>query len=372
MKIKFNKKQLLDLTNTAIGFTSEKSTMPILGNILLSFKEGVLSMVASDLDIQGKTTTTDTELTEDFSITISAKKLKDTLNVIPNEEVTLELLDAKAVLKAGKLKYTLQTLPAEHFPMLQEPKEEPISEFSMNAVELFNSLERVSFSQGVNDSRAFLNATLLELKHGYNGLNGELSFVATDAHRLGLVKLPMEAKEFSTILPRKTIAEVSRLLKLNNTDLVTVKIYQSQAVFYIGNTSVITTVIQGTYPDYNRVIPVTNTELCTVKGKVLLEAIKRVGVIGLDKMRSIVFTFEDNTLVVAAKNESHDDSTDVIECTYSGKKITANYNVTYWLDLLSRVGESNIDISLFDAARANLIKIHGVDSFTHVIMPLRT
>ena len=364
MKIIFNKKQLLDLTNTTIGFTSEKSTMPILGNLLLTHKEGVLSMVASDLEIQGKTTT-EAQLSEEFTITISAKKLKDTLNVIPNEEVTLELLDGKAILKAGRLKYTLQTLPSEHFPMLQEPKEEPTSEFSISAVELFNSLERVSFSQGVNDSRAFLNATLVEMKEG------NLSFVATDAHRLGLVKLSMDAKEFSTILPRKTIAEVSRLLKLNNTDLVTVKIYKTQAVFYIGNTSVITTIIQGTYPDYNRVIPLTNTEICTVKGKVLLEAIKRVGVIGLDKLRSIVFTFEDNTLVVAAKNESHDDSTDVIECTYSGKKIVANYNVTYWLDLLSRTGDADIEIALFDAARANKITVKGMDSFTHIIMPLR-
>jgi len=366
MKITFNKKQLLDLTNTTIGFTSDKSTMPILGNILVSHKDGVLSLTASNLEIQAKATTTDTQLTEEFSFTISAKKLKDALSVINNETVILELLEGKAILKADKLKYTLQTLPAEHFPIMQEPKEEPLSELSMNSVELYNTLERVSFSQGVNDSRAFLNATFVEMKEG------NLSFVATDAHRLGLVKIPIDAKEFKTIIPRKTVGEVSRLLKVNQSENVNIKIYESQVVFHIAGTSVITTIVHGTYPDYNRVIPITNTEICTVKGKALLEALKRVNVIGFDKLRSITFAFDDNSLVISVKNESQDDSSDLVECVYEGKKIIVSYNATYWLDLLSHTGDADIEIALFDSARANMIKVKGMESFTHVIMPLRT
>jgi len=370
MKIQFSKPQLLGLIDSAIGFSADKSTMPILANFLIKNTAGKFSITANNMELQA-TAIADLGFAEDFAITLPAKKLKDSVAALASDTFTLELegdgaAGGKAVLKGGKAKYTLQSLPAAHYPILKRELD-ITSTFTVPTVEFNQALELVGFSQGINDSRVFLNSTLFEL------LNGELRLVATDAHRLSRVVLSNELFQdqlCSTIVPRATIAEISKLTKKTTVEMVTMQVVPGQVVFNIGNIEVISKLIEGRYPDYGRVIPISNEYVCTVLAKDLADAVKRVVVIGSDKLHTITFSFEENRLVLTVKNDAQELSVDEVAVAYSGPNIVMNFNVRYWLELLPRV-EGNVTIALQSPDRAALVGVDNNKNFTHVIMPLR-
>lgn len=371
MKLDFNKAQLLSLIDGAIGFAAEKGTMPILANFLLQNKDGKFSIVANNTELQA-TVIAELGFEQEFAFTVPAKKLKDSVTAIASDSLSIELdvtatSGGKAIVKGGRAKYTLQSLPASHYPVLKRPND-AISSFTINRAELHAALELVAPAQGINDARIFLNATLFEMK------GGELNIIATDAHRLSKVSLSGElfTDEFSLIIPRATVAELIKLSKKSSCELVQVSVYNNQAVFNIGDIEVISKLIDGTYPDYRRVIPAANDKDCVLSSKDLLDAVRRVNVIGNDKLNTITFTFEADKVRIRVRNDNQEVSEDEIAASFNGNAaITMNYNVRYWLELLPHLAATNMVIKLFDAQRAILLSCDNNKNFQHIIMPLR-
>lgn len=370
MKLEFNRLQLLNLVNNVFGFCSEKTTLPILSHFLFSNKDGVFSITSNDMELQG-IVSSNLGIVSDFAFTVPAKKLKDSINALENEFITLDLSkQGKVVVKGGKTKFTLQTLDSHHFPLLKKDNGEIVSQFNVNTIELFNALNLTNFAQGVNDSRVFLNASLFEIK------DSNLNIVATDAHRLSkyTITSPTFTNDFQQVIPRNTIAQILKLSGISSSDLVNIKVYVSQVVFNIGDIEIISKVIDGKYPDYNRVIPTNNTLNCNVSTKDLLNAIRRISLIGFDKLRAINFSILDNIITLTNNNDLNEESNDEVVCkTDFTNNVKMSFNQAYWVELLSRIPSDDIKVELYDNTRSVRVLLNDESSsFIHIIMPLRS
>jgi DNA polymerase-3 subunit beta len=349
------------------GFIEKKQTMPILSHVYIRRDGATLTVIANDSEIQACITSAIDTNGEDFIITLPGKKLQDILKVIPeNSEVKLNKQDNKVVIKAGKLKYTIQSLPAEHYPLLKI-SDKMISEFMLEQAQLKLMLWQIQYAMADKDSRVFLNGMLFEVK------NNQLRMIATDAHRLGMSSINLiqpQKSDYSVIIPRKTILELFRILE-NTTTPITVKVFPNQVYFECGDKQLITKVIDGKYPDYERVIPLSNDKICLVNRLSLLNAVDRVSVIGSEKTKTVTVEVSENMLTLSCRNEDQEDSLDEVEVHYNGSPIKISFNLQYLRDLLTNSIAENLQLALFDSQRSVLVTIPDEPNFKAVIMPLR-
>ncbi len=366
MQLKFQRDILLKPLTLTTGFVEKKQTMPILSNVLLKKDGDKVTIVANDMEIQATLNINGGILGDDLSITLPAKKLQDVLKALPDSEITLNIIDNKVTVQSGRTKFTLQSLPADHYPLLRVT-EDCVGQFTISQRNLRELIGKVQYSMAVNDSRVFLNGLLLEIK------NNQLHLVATDAHRLSFVNFALAdmLPDVSSIIPRKTIVELYRLLE-DSEDLVTVKMYPNQVFFETQNKQLITKVIDGKYPDYERVIPLTNDKLCLINREEFLRAVQRVAVIGIDKLRTLVLELKPNLLTVSCRNEEQEESVDELGIQYGhDTELRLNFNITYILDVLNNSNAENLQWAFFDNQRSVLVTVPNEIDFKYVIMPLR-
>jgi len=349
------------------GFIEKKQTMPILSYVYMRKSGKMLTFIANDSEIQACITNDGDDNGEDFIITLPGKKLQDILKVMPeNAQVTIVKQDGKVTLKSGKLKYTIQSLPAEHYPLLKI-SENMVSEFILEQAQLKLMLWQIQYAMADKDSRVFLNGMLFEVK------NNQLRMVATDAHRLGFASTNLiqpQKTDYSVIIPRKTILELFRILE-NTTTPITVKVFPNQVYFECGDKQLLTKVIDGKYPDYERVIPLNNDKICLVNRLALLNAVDRVSVIGSEKTKTLTLDFSESILTLSCNNEEQEDSFDEIEIHYNGTPIKISFNLQYLRDLLTNSLAENLQLAMFDGQRSVLVTIPDEPNFKAVIMPLR-
>lgn len=367
MIIKFQRDTLLKPLALTTGFVEKKQTMPILSNVYIKKHGDTVTIVANDMEIQATINISNGFEGEDFAITLPGKKLQDILKALPdNAEIKMEINATKVTLKAGKAKFTLQGLAADNYPLLRMTTD-CIAQFNISQRSLRDLISKVHYAMAVNDSRVFLNGMLLEIK------GDQLCLVATDAHRLSFAnfQLPDMLPDISVIIPRKTILELYRLID-DNEDLVTIKIYPNQVLFETQNKQLITKVIDGKYPDYSRVIPLTNNKLSLINREELLRAVQRVSVIGLNKLRTITVELKPNLLSVSCVNEEQEESRDELDIQYGdGSELKLNFNINYVLDVLNHTNAENLQWAFLDSQKSILISVPNELDFKHVIMPLR-
>ena len=367
MLLKFQRDTLLKPLTLTTGFVEKKQTMPILSNVYLRKHGDLVTIVANDMEIQATLQISSGIEGDDLAITLPGKKLQDVLKAIPDAEVSLDINDGKAVVKSGRAKFTLQSLPADHYPLLKV-SDDCVGTFTLSQRDLKELIGKVQYSMAVNDSRVFLNGLLLEVK------DNELHLVATDAHRLSYVsyQLADTMPDISAIVPRKTMLELSRLLE-DIDELVTIKMYPNQVLFETQNKQLITKVIDGKYPDYNRVIPLTNDKLCLINREEFLRAVQRVAVIGIDKLRTLTLELKPNLLTISCRNEEQEDSRDELAIQYGNDyELKLNFNISYILDVLNNSDEENLQWAFFDNQRSVLVTVPNQIDFKYVIMPLRS
>lgn len=366
MLIKFQRDTLLKPLTQTTGFVEKKQTMPILSNVYLKKTADVVTVIANDMEIQATLQINGGIEGDDFAITLPAKKLQDVLKALPDGEVSLDVSDSKVIVKAGRTKFTLQSLPAEHYPLLTL-NDACVGEFQLTQSKLRELVGKVQYSMAANDTRVFLNGMLLEIK------NNQLRFVATDAHRLSYVNLALDSivADASVILPRKTMLEIHRLLE-DSDELVTIKLYPNQVCFETLNKQFISKVIDGKYPDYERVIPLTNDKLCLISREEFLRAVQRVAVIGIDKLKTLMLELKPNLLTISCRNEEQEDSRDELVIQYGqDAELRLNFNISYILDVLNNSSDENLQWAFFDNQRSVLVTVPGEVDFKYVIMPLR-
>lgn len=372
--LKTSQDQLLSALQSVAGIVERRHTLPVLANVLLKKEGGSIQLTTSDLEIQIRT---HAELGGDegsFATTVGVRKLIDILRTMPADQtVSLESQREKLLLKGGKSRFTLQTLPAEDFPLVQEaPGFGPA--FSVPQKTLKDLLGQVSFSMAVHDIRYYLNGILFETD------GKRLSLVATDGHRLAFTSatLDVEVPRQQVILPRKTVIELERLLsdaaapEGEQAPMIEMQFAANQAKFSFGGMEFVTKLVEGKFPDYNRVIPQSPKNSVTLGRAVLLACLQRTAIMTSDKFKGVRLNLEPGTLRIASSNAEQEEAVDELDIDYGGDAIEIGFNVTYLMDVLSTLKQQEmITIGLQDANSSALITLPGDDNFRYVVMPMR-
>ncbi len=364
--LKATQERLLSVLQSVSGIVERRHTLPILSNVLLRKSGRALQLTTSDLEIQIRTTSDLDGDAGDFTTTVGARKLIDILRTMPGDQtVSLESSQAKLILKGGKSKFTLQTLPAEDFPLVQEAANFGPA-FSVPQKTLKALLHQVSFAMALHDIRYYLNGILFVAE------GKQLSLVATDGHRLAFTTatLDVEVPKQEVILPRKTVLEMQRLLS-DADGAIEMRFANNQAKFVFDGMEFVTKLVEGKFPDYNRVIPKNHKNSITLGRQTLLSSLQRTAILTSDKFKGVRLNLDPGSLRVASSNAEQEEAVDEMDIDYNGQSIEIGFNVSYLIDVLVNMEQDMVKLELSDANSSALITIPDDNSFKYVVMPMR-
>ncbi len=364
--LKATQDKVLAVLQSVAGIVERRHTLPILANVLIRKTGNALQLTTSDLEVQIRTTAELGGDTGDFTTTVNARKIIDVLRTMPSDmTVSLETSQDKLVLKGGKSRFTLQTLAAEDFPLVQEAASFGPA-FSVPQKTLKHLLGQVAFAMAVQDIRYYLNGILFVAE------GKTLSLVATDGHRLAFAsaELDVEVPKQEVILPRKTVIELQRLLS-DADGALEMRFASNQAKFSFGALEFVTKLVEGKFPDYNRVIPRNHHNSVTLGRAPLLASLQRTAIMTSDKFKGVRLNIEPGQLRVASSNAEQEEAVDELDIDYGGDAIEIGFNVTYLIDALSNMGQDMVKVSLADGNSSALLTLPDSDSFKYVVMPMR-
>ncbi len=364
--IKSQRDTLLAPLQSVSGIVERRHTLPILSNVLLEKKGNQLTLLATDIEIQITTTAICEGGDGDGAVTVGARKLQDILRSLPDStEITVNLEDKRLQVKGGKSRFNLQTLPADDFPRMTLSEGET-RHFSLSQKAFRQLLAKTQYAMAAQDVRYYLNGLLLQVD------GRELRAVATDGHRLAFasVELETELPRQEMILPRKTVLELNRLL-VDTDDALNISLAPSQVRFSFGNIVLVSKLIDGKFPDYERVIPPSLRNHMSVSRQLLVQAMQRAAILTNEKFRGVRVVLGENSLRLIAANAEQEEAQEEIEVQYAGDTIDVGFNVGYLLDVLNNVHAEEIQWSFNDANSSALISVPGNDRFKYVVMPMR-
>jgi len=364
--LKATQDKVLAVLQSVAGIVERRHTLPILANVLIRKTGSSVQLTTSDLEIQIRTTAQLDGDSGSFTTTVGARKLIDILRTMPSDQtVSLESSQNKLILKGGKSKFTLQTLPAEDFPLVQESASfGPV--FSVPQKTLKDLLNQVSFAMAVHDIRYYLNGILFVAE------GQQLSLVATDGHRLAFANatLDVEVPRQEVILPRKTVLEMQRLLS-DAEGAIEMQFASNQAKFSFGGMEFVTKLVEGKFPDYNRVIPKNHKNSVTLGRAPLLASLQRTAILTSEKFKGVRLNIEPGSLRVASNNAEQEEAVDELDIDYGGDAIEIGFNVTYLIDALANMDQEMVKLELADSNSSALITIPENSTFKYVVMPMR-
>ena len=364
--LKATQEKLLSTLQSVSGIVERRHTLPILANVLIRKTGDQLQLTTSDLEIQIRTSAQMDGDTGNFTTTVGARKLIDILRTMPSDQtVSIESSASKLILKGGKSRFTLQTLPAEDFPLVQEAASfGPV--FSVPQKTLKELLAQVSFAMAVHDIRYYLNGILFVAE------GKTLSLVATDGHRLAFssAQLDVEVPKQEVILPRKTVIEMQRLLS-DSEGQIEMQFAGNQAKFSFGGMEFVTKLVEGKFPDYNRVIPKNHKNIITLGRAALLATLQRTAILTSEKFKGVRLNIEPGTLRVASNNAEQEEAVDELDIDYAGDAIEIGFNVTYLIDALGNMPHEMVRLELSDSNSSALFTIPDNATFKYVVMPMR-
>jgi DNA polymerase-3 subunit beta len=364
--LKTTQEAVLSVLQSVAGIVERRHTLPILANVLIRKTGPSVQLTTSDLEIQIRTTAQLDGDSGDFTTTVGARKLIDILRTMPSDQtVSLESRDTKLILKGGKSKFTLQTMPAEDFPLVQEAASFGPT-FSVPQKTLKGLLSQVSFAMAVHDIRYYLNGILFVAE------GKQLSLVSTDGHRLAFASatLDVEVPKQEVILPRKTVLELQRLLS-DAEGAIEMQFANNQAKFSFGGMEFVTKLVEGKFPDYNRVIPKNHKNSITLGRTALLATLQRTAILTSDKFKGVRLNIDPGTLRVASNNAEQEEAVDELDIDYGGDSIEIGFNVTYLIDALTNMSQDMVKLELSDGNSSALLTIPDNETFKYVVMPMR-
>ena len=365
MNIQINRETLLKPLTSVTSIVEKRHTLPILSNLLLEVKQNKIHLTATDLEMQ-ISLTVDSVTSGDFSTTLSAKKLLDICRSLPdNAEINMSTTESRITLKAAKSRFNLQTLPAADYPVMT--KTQANSTLVVLAQrELKDLLKQVEFAMAQQDIRYYLNGLLFEIAAN------KLNIVGTDGHRLSFTstELKQNYEKQDVILPRKTVVELIKLLD-DSEDEVQIELASNQVNFSFANLKLISKVIDGKFPDYNRVIPVGHQNTFSVERLNVLLAMQRASILSNEKYRGIRMVLSNNNLKLISTNSDQEEAEEEMEINYSGDALDIGFNVTYLIDVLNNTNSDQANFSFADANSSCLITIPNNPNYKYVVMPMR-
>jgi DNA polymerase III subunit beta len=364
--LKAAQEKVLGAFQSVCGIVEKKHTVAILANVLIRKKKSSIELISNDLEMQIQT---DSDLggdIGDFITSVNARKIIDILRVLPAEQtVSISEKESKITLQSGKSKFILQTLPGDNFPLIKE-SEQWGEYFSIPQKTLKMLINQVHFAMAVHDIRYYLNGILFVAE------KNKLSIIATDGHRLALAEttLNVEIPKQEVIIPRKTVIELMRLLK-DNEETIGICFATNQAKFNFDNISFITKLIEGNFPDYNRVIPKGNKNSIILDRNDFLLSLQRSAVLATEKFKGVRINIETGSLQIDSVNSEQEEAIEKFEIDYTGDSVEIGFNVVYLLDALSNMDAEKINFEFLDNNTTVLITTAELPGFKYIVMPMR-
>jgi DNA polymerase-3 subunit beta len=362
--VKAPRDALLKPLQVVSGIVERRQTLPILANILVRKDGDRVSFTATDLEIQIQTNAEIGAGKDAGATTVAARKLVDILRALPEVDVVLSLAGKKLTIQSGKSRFNLQTLAAEEYPTVAQA--EFSADFTLPAATLKYLLSMVHFSMAAQDIRYYLNGMLLVVD------GSTVRAVATDGHRLALCEVSKDGAtgKIEAIIPRKTILELMRLLP-DTEDAVRVQMAANQVKFSFGPIELISKLVEGKFPDYQRVVPANNTKSFAIGREDLMHSLQRAAILTTDKFKGVRMVLATGVLKITSTNADQEEAQEELEIDYTGEGLDIGFNVTYLLDVLANLKSEQIKFSLGDALGSALITMIDSEKFKYVVMPMR-
>jgi DNA polymerase III subunit beta len=363
MKLTATREDLLAPLQSVIGVVERRQTMPVLANVLLSARDGRLAITGTDLEVE-LVAATKVGLEQPGDITVPGRKLLDIFRALPEGvSITLSTEGERVSVRAGRSRFTLSSLPAAEFPVVEEIN--AAQTVSLPQGEFRRLIDKTHFSMAQQDVRYYLNGLLLETQES------ALRAVATDGHRLALCEmaLPSPAKAGQVIVPRKGVLELQRILGTEGN--VELAIGTNHVRVQIGDIRLTSKLIDGRFPEYGRVIPAMPAKLVQADRELLRQALQRTAILSNEKYRGIRLAMRTDLLIIQAHNPEQEEAEDQVEVVYAGDEVEIGFNVNYLLDALSAIEGDKVEIGLTDANSSCLIHAPGLMQTRYVVMPMR-
>lgn len=367
MKFSIQRETLLKPLQTIVGVVERRQTLPVLSNILVAVGNNKLSMTATDLEVE-MIASVPLENAEPGDITIPARKIVDICRALPDEatvQISLDTEKERVTVRSGKSRFNLTTLPITDFPSVDEITSQ--FEFSLPQNVLKRLIEKTSFAMAQQDVRYYLNGLLLEIS------NGTVRAVATDGHRLALCSHDCDVSPSDTvqiIVPRKGVSELVKLLE-DSEDPVQIQVSNNHIKIKLQDFIFTSKLIDGRFPDYERVIPKNSDKHITAQRELLRHALLRTSILSNEKYRGIRLRLSNNLIQAQANNPEMEEAEEEIEVSYTGGELEIGFNVSYFLDALATISDDSVAIELGDANSSCVIRPQEDTSCTYVIMPMR-
>ncbi|MFI4889491.1 MAG: DNA polymerase III subunit beta [Steroidobacterales bacterium] len=364
MKLMAEREKLLGPLQAVIGVVERRQTMPVLANVLLNVRDGRMSVTATDLEVE-LVAATDVTVQSAGDVTVPGRKLLDILRALTEKtSVSLLLEGEKLIVKGGRSRFSLSTLPASEFPLVEDINAQQTVQVARK--ELLRLLEKTHFSMAQQDVRYYLNGMLLEI----DGLT--LRAVATDGHRLAVCEAQLAVKAKTAqqvIVPRKGVLELQRILDAEG--IAELAIGTNHVRAQIGDVRFTSKLIDGKFPEYSRVIPAAPPALIKADRDMLRQALQRTAILSNEKYRGIRITVKKQVITVQAHNPEQEEAEEEIEVSYDGADLEVGFNVNYLLDALAAIDGAEVEIGLSDSNSSCLIRSPGTTNSRYVVMPMR-
>ncbi|GAB3025995.1 DNA polymerase III subunit beta [Bowmanella dokdonensis] len=366
MKFTISRENFLQPLQLVAGAVERRHTLPILSNVLIKVSEGTLWLTGTDLEVELISNVALEGEVEDGEITVPAKKLLDICKGFSDSSsLEFKLEGSKALLKAGRGKYSLSTLPASDYPNLEDWQGE--LEFEITQAQLKRLIDSTHFSMAQQDVRYYLNGMSFETESNL------IRTVATDGHRLALCRIPYEEgnlPERQVIVPRKGVTEISRLIENDDKSL---KVQVGANHIRIFSTDFIFTskLVDGRFPDYRRVLPKDGDKVVEASKEVLKQAFSRASILSNEKFRGVRLNLAEGELKITANNPEQEEAEEIVDVRYQGDSLEIGFNVAYLIDVLNAVHSESVKLTMSDANSSALIEDAGDDAALYVIMPMR-
>jgi len=366
LKFSTNQKTILPILQLISGVVEKKQTLPVLSHILLDIKENVLTLSGTDLELELEIQLK-VENAENGNSTVSARKILDIVRALNSTETINFSIkpDNKFLIQSGKSRFSLSSLPPDDFPKTKV--NDVITEFDIKSKVLSSLLDKTMFSMAMQDVRYYLNGVLLET----DGEN--INVIATDGHRLAIasVKQPIDFKgKNQIIIPRKTVVELTKFLNACDEE-IKIGIGKNHIFVKDCSNTMLSKLIDGRYPDYERVIPKDVDKTAILNKENLKNSLMRTAILSNEKYRGIRMKFSSGLVTISANNPEQEEAYDEIEANYAGDDIEIGFNVSYLLDAINAITSENLRFIFKDANSSCIIQNEEDEYPIYVVMPMR-
>lgn len=365
MKFETGRNELLSALQAVIGVVERRQTMPVLSNFLIEATKEGLIITGTDLELELVTRAAVKSATPG-KITVPARKLFDICRGLPEgAQITMDGNAERVTLRSGKSRFSLAGMKADEFPAMGAPAASRSIKLPRN--ELRKLMERTQFAMAQQDVRYYLNGMLLHISAK------RIRAVATDGHRLALSELALETKlkdDAQVIVPRKAVLELLRLLD-NSTEPLELRIGEGQIQVELDTIRLTSKLIDGRFPDYERVIPEDGDRQMQAPRERVRQALSRTAILSNEKFRGVRLHLSDNKLKLSTHNPEHEEAEEEVDVTYTGAPLEIGFNVNYLMDALGAMEGDDFTLTLKGPDASGLLKEQKGDHSKYVVMPMR-